>query len=109
MLDIVAPDQDEAATPVDRRRVDHRKTRLAPTRGRSPEPLRAEAARHPGEQPDQSEHEEKGEKEAHRKRHLREETLQHGSSLRPRGGPFLPPPASAAGSGKSQESPEWLT
>jgi hypothetical protein len=71
MLDIVAPDQQQAAARVDRGGVDHGKARLAPAhRADGIERARAEAAHHVVEAGDQRDHDHEGNDEAQRERHL---------------------------------------
>jgi hypothetical protein len=83
VLDIVAPDQDQATTAVHGGRIDHGQPRLAAARGRGSQPLAAEAAHDPQNRTDQSQENEHADEVPE---HLRaEQTLQHCSSLRPPG------------------------
>ena len=65
MLDIVAPDQHEAAASVDRRGVDHRKTRLAAFLRTTAHASAAEAANEPEGQADEAKHDHERDDEAY--------------------------------------------
>ena len=65
MLDIVAPDQHEAAASVDRRRVDHRKARLAAFLRTTADTRPTEAANEPEGQADEAKHDHERDDEAY--------------------------------------------
>ena len=73
MLDVITPDEDEAAAAVDRGAFDHGEPRRASTRSGGSQPVAAEAAHHIGGEPDKAEHDDEGDDEPQSERHLRAE------------------------------------
>jgi hypothetical protein len=77
MLDIVAADQDQPPTSVNRCRVDYGQPRLSSTY-RTPETICAEAPHQPCGHSDQRQHDQEGNEESGGQRHLRaEQVLEH--------------------------------
>jgi hypothetical protein len=86
MLDIVAANQDEPATAIDRRGVDHGKARLAPARGGSAHARCTEAADQPRRRDNEHEHHREGQNELERQWQFGTEHVEH-RSLLPTGSP----------------------
>jgi hypothetical protein len=96
MLDIVAPDEDQPPTSVNRCRVNHGQPRLSTPRGVS-EPVCAETPHQPCGDADQRQHNQKGDEKSGGQRHFRaEQALEHQRA------PFFVPQFIG------RESPEWL-
>jgi hypothetical protein len=77
MLDIIAPDQDQASTSIDRCRVNDGEARLSTPRS-APKPVCAEAPHQPCGDADQGQHNQEGDEESGGKRHFRaEQALEH--------------------------------
>src|SRR5262249_1550902 len=95
-FDVVGADEHQATARINCRCIDHRQTRLA-SAGCCAETTCAETAHQPGRQPDQCQHNQKGNEKSGSQRHLRaEQRLEHQCA------PFLVQRL------MTEESPEWL-